>query len=402
MLVLHHPDTLLHRTVELLGAKIIPAMESPERISNILKALQEDGTHELHIEPYNRWSANDVFHPSPQDEVKQIIISTHDPGYIRHLQTAHRRWVDDGLIEETESVLPECFRIPSITKGTPENPQPPFDIRPPKDIYAQAGYYAFDMSTGISKDTWTSIHCSANLAARAASYITPSSPRSQPSRKDVLALCRPPGHHCNTAVAGGYCYVNNVVVAIEALARRKIALHPPHGPHRPRPERSGLSNTPRVAVLDLDFHHGNGTQDVYYKDPTVLYVSIHGEDEFPYYTGFASETGSGAGKGYTLNLPLRVGASFAEYCEKLEVAVKKVVEFGPEFLVVSLGFDTFRLDPIGKFDIDVKDYEAIAARVRGTRELRDVPCVIVLEGGYVVEQLGECMLSFLRGWEKDR
>lgn len=407
MLVLYHPDCLLHRSVELIGAKIIPALESPERLERIIKALKEDGTHELHIEPYSSWNADDDLEHSPEDLTKWILKDTHEAGYLKHLQTVHKRWVTDGLINEDEHVLPECFRVPSVAGGIPKSTHPPFDSPPPKDIYAQSGYYAFDMSTGISKGTWTSILASANLAAQAAKYITPSPSSSSSSsttrtseRKDVLALCRPPGHHCTTSMAGGYCYANNAVIAIEALRRRKVLLHPPHGPHRPRPERTGLSNSPRVAILDLDFHHGNGTQDVYYADPTVLYVSIHGEDEYPYYTGFESEMGKGAGEGYNLNLPLRVGASFGEYCAKLDIAVKRIVEFRPEFMVVSLGFDTFRLDPIGKFDIDVDDYESMALKVRGTKELRDVPTIILLEGGYTVDKLGECMLAFLRGWEK--
>lgn len=399
MLVLYHPDCKLHRTVELLGGKIIPALESPERLEAILTTLAEDNTHELHIEPYTPWNADDGLEASePNDLVKWILKDTHDAGYIRHLQTVHRRWVTDGLINEDEHVLPECFRVPSLAGGIPKSQSPPFNRPPPRDIYAQSGYYAFDMSTGIAKETWTSILASANLAAQAPRYLIPE-PGEKKKRKAVLALCRPPGHHCTTEMAGGYCYVNNAVVAIEALRRRERGIHPAHGPRRPRPERA--SEKVKVAVLDLDFHHGNGTQDAYYRDPTVLYVSVHGEDDYPYYTGFESEIGDGAGKGFNLNLPLRVGASYEEYEGKLDVGIKKIVKFAPEFSVVSLGFDTFHLDPIGKFNIDVDDYERMASKVRGTKELKDVPSVILLEGGYVIDRLGKCMLAFLRGWEKE-
>lgn len=401
MLILYHPDCKLHRTVELLGGKIIPALESPERLDAILKALTEDGTHELHIEPYSPWNADDDPQPNQQDDlVKRILKDTHEAGYIRHLQTVHKRWVTDGLINEDEHVLPECFRVPSLAGGIPKSQSPPFERPPPRDIYAQSGYYAFDMSTGIAKGTWASILASANLAAQAPKYLIREPDATAQKRKAVLALCRPPGHHCTTAMAGGYCYANNSAVAIAALRRRQRSVHPAHGPRRPRPERAAGGKV-RVALLDLDFHHGNGSQDAFYADPSTLYVSIHGEHEYPYYTGFESETGDGAGSGYNLNLPLRVDASWEEYEGKLDAAVKRIVEFAPEFLVVSLGFDTFRLDPIGKFDIDVGDYERMAAKVRGTKELRNVPSVILLEGGYVVDKLGECMIAFLRGWEKE-
>jgi len=403
MLVLYHPDCLFHRTVELLGGKVIPALESPERLESIVKALKEDGTHELRIEPFSPWSIDDDLGHTEEDLIKWILKDTHEAGYLKHLQTVHRRWVADGLIDDTEHVLPECFRVPSKAGGIPKSTKPPFASPPPKDIYAQSGYYTFDMSTGIAKDTWTSVLASANLAARAASYISsnttaPGDP--QRAHKDVLALCRPPGHHCTTAMAGGYCYVNNAVVSIEALARLQRATHArTQRSTSAEAERSAEGASPRVAILDLDFHHGNGTQDVYYADTAVLYVSIHGADEYPYYTGFESECGEGPGRGYTLNLPLRTDASFDEYKEKLGVAVAKLVEFAPDFLLVSLGFDTFRLDPIGKFDIDIPDYETMARTVRATPPLRDVPSIILLEGGYTVDKLGECMLSFLKGWE---
>jgi acetoin utilization deacetylase AcuC-like enzyme len=151
--------------------------------------------------------------------------------------------------------------------------------------------------------------------------------------------------------------------------------------------------------LDLDFHHGNGTQDVFYHDPSVLYVSIHGRDEYPYYTGFESETGAGAGKDYNLNLPLPAGSSISQYLEKLRIAVERLVEFEPEYLIVSLGFDTFHLDPLGGFKIDVEDYNGIAREIKEEERLKGVPSMILLEGGYVVGKLGECMVSFLRGWD---
>jgi len=382
MRVLYHPDCLRHQTIELLGAKIIPALECPERLDNIITALKRDGGHELIVEKYPTWESHENVEQSEENLIQWILQDTHDAGYLNHLMTVHKRWVADGLIKENENVLPECFRFPSVAARSSTSDGPSSETSPPKDVFAKVGYYAFDMSTGIAKDTWTSILASANLAIRAAAYIT--SPANQVS--SILALCRPPGHHCTTKMAGGYCYVNNTVVAVEGIRRHKRSIMATPG-------------QPKIAILDLDFHHGNGTQDVFYHDPSVFYISIHGQDEYPYYTGFESETGTGAGKDFNLNLPLPAGSSILQYLEKLGIAVERLVEFEPEYLIVSLGFDTFHLDPLGGFKIDVEDYDCIARRVKGEEKLKDVPSMILLEGGYVVGKLGECMLSFLRGWE---
>ena len=388
MRVLYHPDCLLHRTVELLGAKIVPALECPERLDSIITALKGSGEHELVVEDYPAWESSTK--QSEENLLKRILKDTHDAGYLNHLMTVHKRWATDGIIKEDEHVLPECFRIPSVALNNDS------ETSPPKDVYAKVGYYAFDMSTGIAKDTWTSILASANLAVRAAMYIT--SPDQQAS--SVLALCRPPGHHCNTKLAGGYCYVNNTVVAVETIRLRKCSITTPPGQDGPDQATTKQFDQPKIAILDLDFHHGNGTQDVFYHDPSVLYVSIHGRDEYPYYTGFESETGAGPGKDYNLNLPLPAGSSISQYLKTLGIAIERLVEFEPEYMIVSLGFDTFHLDPLGGFKIDVEDYDDIARTITGEEKLKGVHSVILLEGGYVVGKLGECMLSFLRGWER--
>jgi acetoin utilization deacetylase AcuC-like enzyme len=280
---------------------------------------------------------------------------------------------------------------------------------PPKDIFARAGFYAFDMSTGICASTWPSALASASLAFHGAKALcTPSSPSPPPrppsaSPPTVLALCRPPGHHCDTRRAGGYCYLNNAVVAVETFRASRIA------PSQPSPS---IPPPSRIAILDLDFHHGNGTQEAFYADPTVLYISIHGEDEFPYYTGSAGETGASNARGANVNLPLPAHSSAQRYLQELDAGLSALVDFGPDFVVLSLGFDTFHLDPLGSFQIEMEDYAKIAVQVRESlRALRrgeegdipcaaGVPCLILLEGGYVIEKLGPNMLSFLKGWEE--
>ncbi len=389
MLVLHDPDTLLHSTVELLGSKLILAVESPDRIRAIVSAL-EASSHELrtvHVDPKSTESA------SGSDSLADVINKTHDTGYIQHLQNAYADWVNAGLIKANENILPECFRFSTTHDPTPS--------RPPKDLFARPGFYAFDMSSGLMSTSYTSILASANLAYQATHLLfhTDTTNATATTPDTVLALTRPPGHHCNGHQAGGYCYINNAAVAISTYHSL---------PPSPSPSTSNSTSSskqpsePRTAILDLDFHHGNGTQDLYYSSPSTLYVSIHGEDEFPYYTGSASETGLGEGQGFNLNLPIPTNSSFEVYMRTLKIGLQRIKEFSPGFVVVSLGFDTFHLDPLGKFEVETGDYGVMAREVR--RCISDVEgqvkCVVLLEGGYVIEKLGENLLSFLRGWEE--
>ena len=355
MLILHDPNTLLHETVELLGAKIIPAQESPGRIREILSALSKSEHEVKNVEFPGSEGSN-------LDDLLRLIGQTHGLDYLQHLRNVFKQWREAGLIEGNESVLPECFVFPS-SAAVPTHP--------PKDIYARAGYFAFDMSSGIMDKTYLSIIASANLALEAVRQLRES------QTNEVVALCRPPGHHCNGHKAGGYCYVNNAAAAISEWRRQ--------------------SPDAKIGILDVDFHHGNGTQDIFYTDPKTFYTSIHGEDEFPYYTGKEDERGKGDAIGTNLNLPLATGSSFDQYLEKLKLALSALSKQGPEFLLVSLGFDTFHLDPLGNFKIYTEDYEIMARTVR--QRLPSVPIVILLEGGYAMEHLGNNLLSFLKGWE---
>lgn len=356
MLVLHDPDTLLHETIELLCAKVRPAHESSIRVLMIMKDAQA-ADHEVRTLE------------SPVDEkldrLKELILKTHTHDYIEHLEVVHDEWVSADLVGADDSILPECFFFTTAAKGIPKRP---------KDIYARAGYYAFDMSVGIMNKTFQAIMASASLAMEAADIVK----EDKDKGASVMALTRPPGHHCDGHRAGGYCYVNNASVAVSSW-REKY------------PDA-------KIGIIDVDFHHGNGTQDVFYEDPNVFYTSIHGEDEFPYYTGSANEKGEGDAYGTTLNLPLATGSSFQEYCQKLETALESLDAFKIEFLIVSLGLDTFHLDPLGNFQIQSEDYAIMGKTIR--QRLARRPAVILLEGGYVAEHIGTNVVSFLKGWEE--
>ncbi len=351
---------------------MVDALECPQRIDSIVSALEKAGTHTLQVVDSGNCLASG-------SALEQILIETHDAGYLEHLRSCHQEWVAAGVLEENENVLPECFPVFGLSKR----------LSPPKDIFARPGYYSFDLSTGICRDTWKAAVASANLAVEAARVSsTGHGLEKQEHSRDVLALCRPPGHHCTTKLAGGYCYLNNAVIAVHAL--RRFATQLP----------DGVSAEPaKVAILDLDFHHGNGTQSYFYNDPSVLYVSIHGEDEYPYYTGFEDEVGDMAGKGYNVNLPLAAKSSVEKYLEKLDIAITKIQEFSPQYLVVSLGFDTFHMDPLGSFDIHTEDYKNIASKIKRANGFKDIPSLFLLEGGYVLDRLGDNLLQFLKGWE---
>lgn len=381
MIILHDPTTLLHSTVEFLGAKLIPALECPERITTILRAAQSTN-HEIrtiHID-HDKAVANGEHQPSL---LYQLLNSTHKQDYLDHLRTAYAAWYEEGLLEKDGTVLPECFPnkrmfdSQKLDSGLAD---------PPKDIFARAGYYAFDLSAGISTHTWTSALASANLAVEGCRSIT--DPTADLSNNAVFALCRPPGHHCTTSMAGGYCYINNAVIAVQSI-RHFVS---EHGSER---------STPKIVILDIDFHHGNGTQDYFYRDPDVLYVSIHGQDEYPYYSGQETEKGDGEGLGFNVNLPLPADSSFEQYLEKVEVAIEHIDAYEPTHIIVSLGFDTFHLDRLGCFKLYTESYEAIAHRFRSAKSLRDIPSLILLEGGYVLESLGENVTAFLQGWERN-
>ena len=386
MLALYDEATLLHETVELLGSRFEKSLECPQRIEEILNALRKDGLHDLQAIDATGKGSNEVYGiDSDPALLSKILRETHDAGYLDHLRTTHDEWVAEGLIEVHENVFPESFFVPGLAK-------PGVDRGPPKDRFARAGYYAFDMSSGLSKDTWVAALASANLAAVAARLTVLPEKDAEIRQQNVLALCRPPGHHCTTKLAGGYCYINNAVVAVQSLRY--------HSSQYLAGIESSQNRSPKVTILDLDFHHGNGTQSYFYDDPSVLYISIHGKDEYPYYSGYEDEVGENSGIGYNMNLPLASNSSIGDYIDKLELAIRRMQEFAPSHLIISLGFDTFYLDPLGRFDIKTEDYELIARKIRCADGLRNIPSLILLEGGYVLDKLGENLLRFLMGWER--
>jgi acetoin utilization deacetylase AcuC-like enzyme len=220
------------------------------------------------------------------------------------------------------------------------------------------GWYAFDASTPIVEGSWDAALAAARSAITAAALVSE-------GEAAVYALCRPPGHHAGRGSYGGYCFLNNAALAAQAL--------------RDAGER-------RVAVLDVDYHHGNGTQDIFWERDDVLFVSLHGtpDTEYPWFLGYADERGAGRGEGYTLNLPLPRGSGWDAYGAALAAALDAIRAFRPGALVVSLGVDTFEADPISAFRLAREHYPLMGSMIAGL----GLPTVLVQEGGYAVEAIG--------------
>ncbi len=242
-----------------------------------------------------------------------------------------------------------------------------FTQREPHAIDGRLSYFSFDAGSPIMAGTAEAVFASADVALTGADLLLAGDPH-------AFALCRPPGHHAGRDLYGGYCFVNNAAAAAQAL-------------------RAGGMG--RVAVVDVDYHHGNGTQDIFWDRGDVFVTSLHGDprQEYPYFAGYADERGVGAGEDANANFPLPWGTGAGRWFEALDEALARVRAFSPEAIVVSLGVDTFRDDPISRFELDAGDYPVLGARLADL----DVPTLVVLEGGYAVEAIGTNVVGALRG-----
>lgn len=242
---------------------------------------------------------------------------------------------------------------------------------PSPSLVARTGYYISDLSCPLGPHTWRSILRSAHTAVAAADAVLESGDA-------AYALCRPSGHHAHRDRAGGFCYINNSATAAQRLCER-------HG---------------RVAVFDVDAHHGDGTQNIFYARDDVLTVSTHADPAgyYPFYTGYAHERGVGAGEGFNLNLPLAHGADNAAFLQAVDQGAAALREFAPKALVLALGFDSYKDDPISVLKLDLDAYRHIGERVGALK----LPTVIVQEGGYMVEAIGPALDNFLRGFQAAR
>jgi acetoin utilization deacetylase AcuC-like enzyme len=310
-----------------------PNPEQPERVERLLSGAKAAGCS---IE-------------RPQNYGLGPLAAVHTPEYLEFLQNIYARW--QRIEGASEEVIPNIH--PLARNGSY-----------PASAVGQAGYHMADTACPISAETWESVCWSAWSAASAADAVAEGQPA-------AYALCRPPGHHAFADVAGGFCFVNNSAVAAQQL--RKSA--------------------ERVAILDIDLHHGNGTQGIFYARPDVLTVSLHADPVrfYPFFWGHADERGEGPGLGYNLNLPLARKSGDAEFLATLEAAFRRIRAFAPDALVVALGLDAFEGDPLGGLSVSTAGFGRIGDAVARL----GLPSVIVQEGGYLCDELSSNLASFL-------
>jgi acetoin utilization deacetylase AcuC-like enzyme len=346
MRVVSSAEHLRHApTRELADGRAIGIYETPDRAETIRAALEADGGF-VRTEPTHHGA--------------EPIAAVHDPAMLAFLETVWREWL--ALERGIEEIFPDTFLLPGYREAMGPG-------REPASARGRIGRWCFDTATPIVEGTYPAARAAVDVGLSAADLVLG-------GERFAYGLCRPPGHHAARAMFGGYCYLNNAAIVAEDLARR-----------------SGE----RVAVLDLDYHHGNGTQQIFYARGDVLYVSLHGDPDraYPYHSGFAEERGAGAGQGANLNLPLPVGCGDDEYLANLDRGLEAVAAFGGGVLVVSLGIDTYALDPICDLALTTIAYHEAGRRVAALGRR----VVVLQEGGYHVPHLGENVRNWLLGLE---
>jgi acetoin utilization deacetylase AcuC-like enzyme len=290
---------------------------------------------------------------APADFGLAPIAAVHTPDYLDFLRTAPTLWAEAGRPGDVIGyVWPVVGRRPLTLSR----------------IDALVGRYSFDASTPLARETWEAAYWSCQSALAALHAVLG-------GERAAFALCRPPGHHAGADYLGGYSYLNAAAVVAEAA-------------------RAG--GKARVAVLDIDYHHGNGTQDIFWTRGDVFYASLHADPatDYPFYWGHADERGAGAGEGATLNLPLPQGTRLDAFRRAQARALEAIARFGPDLLVVSFGADTWEGDPISHFKLTTGDYALLARDIA----VAGWPSVLLMEGGYAIEALGANVARFLEGW----
>jgi acetoin utilization deacetylase AcuC-like enzyme len=345
--VVYSPLHLGHDVVsETYMGQQIPANDVVERAERIRTALEADGGFEI---------------VGPTEHGEEPIAAVHDPGLLRFLAEAWPQMRAQGI--DHPALMPESLNVRGLTEGmTPRG-------EPQHAISGRAGYWAFDTSSPIVAGTYLAARAAVDVALTATDLVLSGATA-------AYGLCRPPGHHAARSMYGGYCFLNNAALAAQAIV---------------------AATGERVAILDVDYHHGNGTQQIFWRRADVLYVSLHADPDraYPFYLGRADEIGEGPGAGTNLNLPLPAGTTNERYLDALDRGLDAIAATPGSVIVVSLGFDTYAHDPIADFAITTDAYHEMGRRVAALgRRL-----VILQEGGYHRPSLGENARAWLRGAE---
>lgn len=344
MIAIYSPSHRLHAPAfEIFRGDRVACHETPVRADMVESRLAERG-HAMQ---------------AAHVDSRAVLSRVHSRRYLNFLETAWQDWLALSPGNADLQPFPSAWPVRTLRS----------DLEP-ANFTARLGLYSMDNGCALVSGTWQAAKGAADVAASAAALVLSGG-------KVVFCCTRPPGHHAGTDFMGGYCFINNAAVAAQALL-------------------SGGAQ--KVALLDVDYHHGNGTQSIFYDRPDVLFVSIHGDPvtEYPFYLGHADEQGEGDGKGFNLNLPLAAGTSAANWFNALETACVRIARHDADALVVSLGLDTFAGDPISKFLLQTGDF-TVLGECLGQLGL---PTIFVLEGGYAAAELGINAVNVLEGFEQ--
>jgi acetoin utilization deacetylase AcuC-like enzyme len=337
--LLHNPETEVQFGIP------IPMFEIPERAEAIRGALQQDES---------------FLFQEPSEYGLDYITAVHDEGLVRYMEEAWTDW--RKAIQQAPAAIPDTMLHPALREGMGPAPEP-------KGALGRLGYWCWETMTPLVPGSYVAARAAVDVALTTADLVLG-------GERAAYGLTRPPGHHCPRSAFGGYGLFNMAAAAADYLATQ--------------------AGEP-VAILDVDYHHGNGTQQIFYHRDDVLYCSLHGHPDraFPYFVGWEEETGSGDGAGFNLNIPLHAGCSDEEYLEALDTALDRISALDGSIMLVSLGFDTYGQDPIADFALTTPVYHEVGKRAAAMgRSL-----VIIQEGGYHVPQLGENARQWLLGAE---
>ena len=340
MLTVYADDHRLHAAKqELIDGTLKPAVEKPERADISLSRVRETGLGEVR-DP-------DSFGIDP-------IARVHENRFLTFLETAWEQWLASGRDYEA---LPLAWPVRGMRAIEPE------------EVDGKLSYFSFDAGSPITAGTWTAARASADVGLTATRLV-------RDGERSAFGLCRPPGHHAAADYYGGYCFLNNAAIAAQWLRDQGAV---------------------RVSILDIDYHHGNGTQSIFYSRSDVQYVSLHAtpRQEYPFFLGYSDEIGQGAGEGFNVNYPFEWGIGFDQWGKALGDALNEISYYGPEVLIVSLGVDTFEKDPISRFKLKSADFIEVGRMIAGLNK----PTVFLMEGGYAVEELGVNTVNVLSGFD---
>ena len=331
---------------EMFRGRMVDCHEVPQRLQHVLDELA-------------RRPVGTLAQPAADLPLDAALRRVHRADYLDFLASAWSDWIAMDPGNAALDALPSVWPL--------AHPHAFRTDAPPLNFAARLGQYAFDSGTPLMAGSWAAAREGAACALAAAQAVLA-------GERAAMALTRPPGHHAGPAFMGGYCFINNGAVAAQAL------------------RDGGLQ---RVAVLDVDYHHGNGTQTIFYERSDVFTVSIHGDPrtEYPFFLGHADERGAASGEGFNLNRPLPRGTGFEDWFATLQNALQAVADFAPQALVVPLGLDTFEGDPISGFKLRSADYLQLG---RAIAQL-GLPTVLTFEGGYAVAEVGVNTVNVLEG-----